>query len=417
MAIRTISAAGGNWNSTATWVGGVIPTTSDSVLGDATSGPLTVNVGATVQFVDFSAYTQTLTINAGITLGLSLEASTNIFGSGMDFGGTGTLQLNTFNTSWVQNTTNRIPNIRFTGSRTRTLLTDMYVNNFQYSNIPTFNGFKIYVGGDFYTLNTIQSLGLQGTSDFLLDGSGIIGVSISSNIEITGDYNTFGASLTLLDGSYLTYKSGATPTLFNIFLVKSLTANNNITLDVDKQINLFLHNQAVNSGDVDFTINLASSLILKTIGSRNTDRTYTSDNGIPKYIFTGNSVSAITVNMGPTIRTTSSTTNPPPTGSLTYESLSLYFDPNYTHFIDQLQLVGGTTNSEEIGSSQPGVQVPIVLGDKTKTQIINYNFTDVDASGGDQIIAINGILTNTSNITNVYPTGGGGGQTAYTFFS
>jgi len=214
MAIRTISAAGGDWNNTATWVGGVIPTTSDSVLGDATSGQLTVNVSATVRFVDFTNYTQTLTINAGITFSLSFAASTNTFGASMNFGGTGTLQLNSVVSTWVQNTTNRIPNFRTTGSVTRTLSTDMYVVNFQYSNSPIFNGNTMYIGGDFKTLSTINNTVYGGTTNFVLDGSGIIAASVRSTITITGDYNTFGASLQLFNDSTLNYTTGATPTLF-----------------------------------------------------------------------------------------------------------------------------------------------------------------------------------------------------------
>ena len=52
MAQRTISPGGGDWNLTATWVEGAVPTTSDHIVGDASSGQLTVNVNATVQYLD-----------------------------------------------------------------------------------------------------------------------------------------------------------------------------------------------------------------------------------------------------------------------------------------------------------------------------------------------------------------------------
>ena len=86
---RTIAAGGGNWNSTSTWVEGAVPTSSDFVVGNASSGQLTINVAAACQYVDFTNWTNTLTMNN--TLTLSLASSTNTFGSGMSFAGTNSI--------------------------------------------------------------------------------------------------------------------------------------------------------------------------------------------------------------------------------------------------------------------------------------------------------------------------------------
>lgn len=60
-ATRTISDAGGNWNSTGTWVEGAVPTTGDAVVATATSGNLAINVDtATIGSFDLTNYTHTL---------------------------------------------------------------------------------------------------------------------------------------------------------------------------------------------------------------------------------------------------------------------------------------------------------------------------------------------------------------------
>jgi hypothetical protein len=130
--------------------------------------------------------------------------------------------------------------------------------------------------------------------------------------------------------------------------------------------------------------------------------------------FSGNSVSATTLNLNPAFRTTSSTSFPVASNGETFYSANIKLDQNYTHYFGDMSLNGGTDKST-LSSITPGVQVPIILGDKTMSQIINFNFTDVDASGGDQIVAINGTITNSTNVTNVYPSGTSGGTAGGSF--
>ena len=182
---RTIAAGGGNWNSTGTWVEGAVPTSSDFVVGNASSGQLTINVAAACQYVDFTSWTNTLTMNN--TLTLSLASSTNTFGSGMSFAGTNSIIFGAVASTIVQNTTNRIPQTTFNGTVTRTLSTNVYTNSFIYSNFPTFNGNTIYVGGNFYTLNNVsigQTGGIGGTTSFILDGNGIFGAAFSNTLMV-----------------------------------------------------------------------------------------------------------------------------------------------------------------------------------------------------------------------------------------
>lgn len=65
-ATRTISDAGGNWDSSTSWVEGAVPTAADDVVASATSGNLTINVAAACRSIDLSSYpaSSTLTHNA-----------------------------------------------------------------------------------------------------------------------------------------------------------------------------------------------------------------------------------------------------------------------------------------------------------------------------------------------------------------
>jgi hypothetical protein len=428
MAIRTISAAGGNWNSTATWVGGVVPTTSDSVLGDATSGQLTVNVSATVQFLDFTNYTQTLTLNSGVILTVNLAAATNTFGASMNFGGTGTIATGTISNIWVQNTTNRIPNLSIANSTvTKTISTNMYVSNFvatNTSNSPIFNGNTIYVGGNFGSSNNVgNGNGIQGTTIFELDGTGLIQNNFGGNMVITGTYNTTTQGLTLCVGGNLTFITGST-SIFNILLWNNASANvsGNITINSNKNFNLFINNQAspTTTSTVTTTFTQTPNIDLLgcyTVGVANRG----SFSLPPTWIFSGASMNITKLSLEPFWRTTTSQVIPPPSPDvpLTYMGSNIKFDYLYTHSIGSISANGGGIPSNPvISSNSPGNQVSINLGSKITTQIIDYDFTDVDASGGEQIVAINGTLSNTTNITNVYPTGSSGTtQTAYTFAS
>ena len=83
MAQITISNAGGNWSATGTWVGGVVPTNTDSVIASATSGNLTIDGTSgspnLARSVDFTNYVGTLTMGSTAYLKLG--------GSGFSSGG------------------------------------------------------------------------------------------------------------------------------------------------------------------------------------------------------------------------------------------------------------------------------------------------------------------------------------------
>ena len=84
MAVRTIAAGGGNWNATATWMEGIVPVAGDTVFAAVTSGQLTVNVASACTSIDFTNYTNTLTMNATLSVGgsVTLVAAMTITGTG-----------------------------------------------------------------------------------------------------------------------------------------------------------------------------------------------------------------------------------------------------------------------------------------------------------------------------------------------
>ena len=84
MAVRTIAAGGGNWNATATWMEGIVPVLGDTVFAAVTSGQLTVNVASACTSIDFTNYTNTLTMNATLSVGgsVTLVAAMTITGTG-----------------------------------------------------------------------------------------------------------------------------------------------------------------------------------------------------------------------------------------------------------------------------------------------------------------------------------------------
>jgi len=95
MATFIVSALGGNWSSTTTWVGGVLPAVGDDIVANVTSGSLTVDSNRTCLTINFTNYTNTFTINNGFTL--NITGTTITLGSGMTFatGTTGVLSTST----------------------------------------------------------------------------------------------------------------------------------------------------------------------------------------------------------------------------------------------------------------------------------------------------------------------------------
>lgn len=95
MAAIVISAAGGNWNATASWSPAQVPVAGDTVTAIAGSGNLTINVASACASIILTNYVNTLTFNASLTVNGSVTfvaGQAALVGTGsLIITGTGTL--------------------------------------------------------------------------------------------------------------------------------------------------------------------------------------------------------------------------------------------------------------------------------------------------------------------------------------
>lgn len=427
MATRTISNTGGNYNATASWVEGIVPTSADDVVATATSGNLTINVASAAGTVNLTNYVGTITMNANWTVsgasgvniisvtGMTWNAGTGgifIFsGTGQSIGATGTV---------------RIPHLRL-NSNTKTITSNLYCVNFDsVTQTINFNGlFTIFVSGNLGvdTGSNIASPfatspgSIGGTTKIVADGSGNIFYQTSGSLSITGSYSTpYDKGLSLVTGASVSI-TGTISNAFTMFLATQAAGVDTYTINSNKKINtLVIVNQACNALQKNATITLQNDLILDNLIVGALGRVYTSDNTNKTFNFSGSSLSASNVALIPFFRSGSSTTSP----VYTYLAPDIQLQSGLTHSFGNISAIGGLGVNYGVGrnalisSNTPGTKANINLLSKTASQIINYSFQDINASG-EQIVAINGTFSNTTNITNTYPTAGSGGGGSWTF--
>jgi hypothetical protein len=119
----TAAAGGGQWTAPTTWVGGVVPTATDDVILDGTSGSVTVGTNGVGKTLTCTGYTGTLTISDLKTLTISGSV---VLVAGMGYAGTGTLKIDAagnFDSGGLTITTSLT-----LGSFTTTFLSDVTVD-------------------------------------------------------------------------------------------------------------------------------------------------------------------------------------------------------------------------------------------------------------------------------------------------
>jgi len=470
MALRTISAAGGNFNATASWVEGIVPTSADHVVGNTASGNLTINGNYQIQYMDLSAYTATLIFSAA-TIGaaqltLGLAGSTTNFGASMSFSYTvaslfGYLNINV-NHTLIQNTTSRIPCLNHTGTNTITLSTNLLVNTILSSsatNSPTYNNNTIFVNE--YFLKASFLTGLLGTSNITFDGPVIFtGSPRGLNYAGTGFWkidtnNTlfFQPSRTNLN-TYTTNSVNYLYTSTNFQLLQgtiSMTASNypfltvndqlntnTIRIDTQQDFNLFIQaNDNILQNFTTLSVNNIKTLVINNVDYNGSISSPTASSFVR--IQTTKDINIQNIQFYNALASLSSA-GMNSLGTPTELRLGGTYSYNIGNIIsigsngkilnqDGAYLSGANSATPTlvpfgptwvqyniIRSMTASTQAKLNLTSGTASVIMWTNFKDINASGGNTIKTFEAIqIDNSNNVENITSSVVGGGETSYTF--
>ena len=225
MAIRTWRATiNSNWGTAGNWVGGAVPTNVDDCIFDGVSPACTVNVAGVCRSINFTAYTNTITMSNAISIGSNGGSGAGVFlGSSMGIAGTGGLNLLTANSSLQGN--GRIwPNFlqlgtNVTNSLTAVSLLDTWI---QYGNMTLSpNALRYNVSGtgriDFYgsSLGTTGQFNTAGGSPKIVilsactfSGNQASSQSLSVSIDFSASTNVVTIGNLNIGSARWTYYSG-----------------------------------------------------------------------------------------------------------------------------------------------------------------------------------------------------------------
>jgi hypothetical protein len=421
MAVITISNTGGNWNSTATWVGGAIPTLVDSIAATATSGQLTVNVNAQILSFDFTNYVNTLTINSNITLS-TVSSATSTISSGMSFNflGSGASQGRIAKgagaQTYIQNGTTQIPHFAQTSTGgALTLGSNLHITNYRPTSSNAINGNTVFVYGD---LNAGFS-SIYGTTIFRFVGTGTI------QVLVTGVVNQ--------NCEFIIDCSGGTATIGSSgFGIGNATSTSNITFrhlsgtivnpTFRPNFNNGTHTFDLISGttwDLYGITSIGVSPTLTFTGTCLFDKFILSDTGGQfgfTYTLGGSQITtndfaiiSSLANQGGTYYTGGRSVifNTTFGGIIVNSSITINGGPNEPNPVQ--------TPNTVIRSGTPGTPVPLTIN--TYNQYVSLTrFTDINCSSGNTLYGQSLTLSNTTNITQytLPPTTSGGGG-SFTF--
>ena len=405
MATRTISNTGGNYNSTGTWVEGVVPTSADDVVATATSGQLTISATAAALSANFTNYTNTLTMNAVWTIS---GTTTTTFVSAMTISGASNIALTGTGATLVTNG-KLIPNLSITGNKT--LSGDLNITNLTSSGSCVWSGTAtINVSGNLVMGNIQVNYGNNITLNMIGTGTmtGLLGF-LTTNINTSGTINMVanaGFGVGLSAGTNLV------PVAFN-YISGTITGTKIFSIQANVIVNTLW---TMNTGGMTW-----DSIVFVGPNSTNTTQILTLNSNLNftnDFVFTyikANAPRALIINGVGKINGgrmlinsgTSDNTTSPSWVSMNY---TIKFGSTASHTLTELSSssVPGFPN---VISSQTA-STTAYLGVSGTQSIFNTTFTDIDATTGP-ISTFRSTLTRTTAITNYTSFGGGGGSFTY----
>jgi hypothetical protein len=439
MATRTLSAAGGNWNSNATWDEGAFPVAGDDVVvrADGTSGNLTVTAQAFCQSIDLTAgdYNGTFVINSGqliiITGNITLNSSGTCTGitagsstGGVDIRADSTITSNgktfacrilctsTGKTLTLADNLTQTTGFLFIGGTIPVQISGNYTWSTAYGITATTGATQINSG---CTLKVVGGtiVGSITTATRIFTGAG--------TLEFAGDITVTTNPLNLKDINFK-YTSGTITdcditTQGNVVLsgggsFRSLTALTSGTVTLDT--------------DITFTnVTLGNGAALTMSGAKKVTTTTLNFNGSNNTLTLANIWDVTTIN---TTSTTAVTAKIVGAYDLTIANLiistgaasSLEYQCGQTLTVtDSIHIEGTIAYAAVLKSCTASSPFDLVLTGITAAnrQVFYATFTDVDVTGGTLYNYHGQTLTRTNGITNFTDPSGGGGavESSYGF--
>ena len=424
MAVITISNTGGNFNATTSWVGGVVPLTTDSISATGTSGPLTINVASTVVGADFTGYTSTLAINFDFTI----NAGALILVNTMTI--TGTAYLIAAGTSTIKTNGLTIPWFRFSGQNTtRTLQDNMTITNlgqsFGNQNPATAGSFTMSVtnfrqintgGGSYGWLLGTVPIVFNGANCYYENSTSQSGITSAMYINTAGTFTISGTTSNtgqIVLGTFNTSQGGSSQLIYQ-----------NGTIAGDKNISIYYGNMN-NTLGVKLDVGTASwnSIFIK----EGTNITAASTNIINlsaplifsnMYLTAASSVAYTTARLplkfigtsylqGGTFSAQSVMMNNYTTNIQSILPAAIQFTPNAgtTHSFTNLNIVGLPNGKSSITST-----TATKVGLSFSNVLLYTDLTALQAPTTTYVYG--GTLSNTTNFSTI---GFGGGESSYTF--